>query len=370
MLATRLIRHGYARVGRSFRERVFRHVGLDFTTPAFVQCVLTEKCNYRCQYCSHWRQESYSEEMSAAEWKNAILGLKELINPLLIDFTGGEPTIYPHFLELVDFCSSEGVDWVITTNGSALTKNNFVQKLVAASPLKVDISVDSASGEIHDAARGVPGSLARIEQGIKMLVSERDSSEQNFAIRLKVTIHRLNASNLVPIIRWSEMVGATSVDFNAVAGLWRTEDIEKLSIQDPQDVTLLENEVEELIRLKSRGAPIESGEDALRGIVARFAGTLEFGSAKCRDPLRNFIINPRGDVRGCSCSPPLGNIRQQPAKLIWRSEVARRARQKSLGCSLKAAMTKGTNSCTAHRTIMDDVRRAALLLGLKPRGGQ
>jgi MoaA/NifB/PqqE/SkfB family radical SAM enzyme len=367
VLANRLVRHGFARVGRSLRERIFHHAGWDFTTPAFVQCVLTERCNYKCQYCSHWRMETYSEEMSAGDWESAILSLKQLINPLLIDFSGGEPTIYPHFLELVEFCRSESVDWIITTNGSTLSKNRFVQRLVAAQPLKVDISVDSASEDIHDSARGVPGSLARIEQGIRMLVSERDRSGQNFAIRIKVTVHRLNASKLVPIVCWSEGVGATSVDFNAVGGLWRKEDIERLSIQDSHDLAVLQDQVEELVKLRSKGAPIETGVDALRGIVAQFSGAVEFGNARCRDPLRNFVISPRGDVRGCGCSAPVGNIRQQPAELIWRSEAARQARRKSLGCSLKVAVAKGTNSCTAHRTIVDDVRRAMLLLGLKSR---
>jgi MoaA/NifB/PqqE/SkfB family radical SAM enzyme len=360
VLAARLVRHGYARVERSVRERGFRHTGLDFTKPAFVQCVLTERCNYKCQYCTHWRMDSYSEEMSVAEWKNAILGLKDLINPLLIDFIGGEATIYPNFLELVEFCRSEAIDWVITTNGSALTKNKFVQRLVAAQPLKIDVSVDSASEDIHDDARGVPGSLRRIEQGIKMLVSERDKSGQTFPVRIKVTVHQLNAGRLIPIVRWSQDVGATSVDFNPVR-LWRKEEIDRLSIQSANDLGMLQKEVEELIRLKSEGAPIETGVEALRSMVARFSGMLEFGNASCRDPLRNFVINPRGDVRVCACSPTIGNVRQHPAKAIWASPAARKVRLTSLGCSVKVA----TESCTTHRTIIDDVRRAMLLLGLK-----
>ncbi len=124
---------------------------------------------------------------------------------------------------------------------------------------------------------------------------------------------------------------------------------------------MLQKEVEKLISLKSEGAPIETGVDALRSMVARFSGTLEFGKASCRDPLRNFVINPRGDVTVCGCSPSIGNIRQHAAKAIWSGEAARKARLTSLGCSVKVA----TESCTTHRTIIDDVRRAMLLLGLR-----
>jgi MoaA/NifB/PqqE/SkfB family radical SAM enzyme len=314
----------------------------------------------------HWRMNTYPEEMSGADWMNAIQSLRDYINPLLIDFSGGEPTIYPQFLELVEFCRSKNVDWIITTNGSSLSKIGFVKRLVAAQPLKIDISVDGASRDIHDNARGVPGSLARIEQGLKTLVVERDSSGRRFPIRIKVTVHRLNAAKLTPIVRWAESLGATSIDFNP-ARLWRKEEISTLSIQDKHQLDTLQSEVDELIKLKSEGAPIETGMDALQGLVAHFSGTLEFGKAKCRDPLRNFLVSPSGDVKVCGCSQPIGNIRHQSAKAIWRSETAKQTRLASLGCSLKIAVSKGTTSCTAHRTLLDDVRRAMMLLGPKSR---
>ena len=103
MLASRLLRHGLARAEKSLRERIFRHIGWDLTRPALVQCVLTERCNYKCQYCSHWRMEKYSDEMLLAEWQAAIASLKEFAHPLVIVFTGGETKIYPNFLEVVEF---------------------------------------------------------------------------------------------------------------------------------------------------------------------------------------------------------------------------------------------------------------------------
>lgn len=370
MLAGQLARHGFARVERSLRERIFRHAGLDLTRPAFVQCVLTERCNYKCQYCSHWRMERYPDEMSLAEWQRAIGSLKSLANPLVIDFTGGEPTIYPQFLEVVEFCRSQRVDWIITTNGSTLARSRFVQRIVAAEPLKIDVSVDSSSGDVHDDARGVPGSLARIEQGLRMLISERDRTGRKFAVRIKVTVHRLNAGKLAPIVEWSESVGATSVDFNPVKGLWRPEQVERLAIREASDLDTLQRDVQELIRLKGEGRAIETSAESLLGMLAHFSGAVEFGAAPCRDPVRNFIVNPNGDVRGCGCLPSIGNVREQPAELIWKGKAARRARLKSLGCSLQVAVAKGASTCMAHKTFKDDVRRAVLLLGFKSKRGR
>ncbi|WP_298884392.1 radical SAM protein [uncultured Bradyrhizobium sp.] len=103
MQPSRLVAHAIARLERSAREKVFRHIGWDIVRPAYVQFVLTERCNYKCEYCSHWRMEQYADEISLADWKAAIADLKKLANPLAIDFTGGEPTIYPEFSKSSNF---------------------------------------------------------------------------------------------------------------------------------------------------------------------------------------------------------------------------------------------------------------------------
>jgi MoaA/NifB/PqqE/SkfB family radical SAM enzyme len=365
MRFSRLAIHAIARVERGARERMFRHTGLDLARPTYVQFVLTERCNYKCGYCSHWRLDKYSEEMSLADWKTAIVSLKKLINPLAIDFTGGEPTIYPEFLEIVEFCRTHGADWFMTTNGSALTRNRFVQRLVAAEPVKIDVSVDSSSENIHDLARGVPGSLRRIEYGVRMLVSERDRTGLTFPVRIKVTVHKLNADKLASIVDWVKKTGATAIDFNPVGGLWRKEDKERLAIRVPHDIEVLQAQVQKLIQLKSQGHPIETSTESLLRMIEHFSGTLTYGAAPCRDPVRNFIVNPRGDVKGCGCSSAVGNVRDQTANQIWYGEAAKAARLKSLACSLQVAVSNGTNSCMAHKSVRDDVRRAMLLMGFR-----
>lgn len=365
MRISRLARHGLARVDRSIRERLFRRFGWDVVLPTFVQCVLTERCNYKCEYCSHWRLDKYSEEMSLPEWRVAIAGLKKLTGSLVIDFMGGEPTIYPDFLDLVEYCQAIDVDWFMTTNGSTLSKSRFVERIVAARPLKIDVSVDSSSSEVHDLARGVPGSFQRIEKGLRALIAERNRTGARFAVRIKVTVHKLNAGQLASVVTWAESIGATAVDFNPVGGLWREGQVELLSVRSTKDFDLLNREVQELVRMKSQGVPIETSTIGLLGMSDKFAGNLKFGAAPCRDPVRNFIVSPCGDVKGCGCSPSFGNLRKSTARDIWSSEIAKSARLKSLGCSLQVAMSSGNSSCMARKTIWDDIRRAMILLGVR-----
>ncbi len=361
MLITRLAKQGYSRARASLSERVFRKTGLDLTRPAFIQCVLTERCNYKCLYCFHWRQDSYTDEMSPADWKRAILSIHDFARPILLDFTGGEPFVYPDFIELVEFCHARGIDWCCTTNGSALANQKYVRRIVAAKPLKIDVSVDSASGEIHDKARGIDGSLARIEKGLRLLVSEQAKARQHFPIRIKVTVHRYNAGKLKDLVRWSKLHGATSIDFNR-ARLWRESDKRELYVAGSEDLKKLHDQLEKLILLKANGEPIETGEAELRSIEDGFAGTLEYASAHCRSAIRDFVIKPNGDVRVCPCTAPVGNLKRNTAREIWWSDAAKSARRRSLDCSLQLAVAKGKASCTAHRTILKDLPRAFLLL--------
>jgi len=60
----------------------------------------------------------------------------------------------------------------VTTNGSCLTER-VVNKVVAAKPFNVNISVDGHISEIHDYARGINGSLEKITKHLKILLAER-----------------------------------------------------------------------------------------------------------------------------------------------------------------------------------------------------
>ena len=357
----RLGRQSYARIRTSFYERFLRWTGWDFTRPVFFRCALTERCNYKCQYCSHWRQESYSNEMSLNEWKKAILSLKYFSSPLLLQFTGGEPFVWPHFVELVEFCHSIGVDWSFITNGSAFSSERTVRRIVAARPLKIDISVDGSTGDIHDRARGMDGSLARIERGIRLLVSERDRTGQRFAIRIKPTVHRLNVDNLRDIVDWSKKHGATSVDFSPVV-LWRQEEIDNLRI-GPEQIGMLRSQLREIVELKTNGQPIETSVERLKDIEAHFSGAeRQYGLGECRAALRDFWIDPKGDVRGCACFETIGNIRKQTAKAIWKSKGAKKNRLDFLNCRVSSPAMP----CTATRTIRADVRRGLMLFWRRP----
>ncbi|KAI9763322.1 MAG: hypothetical protein M1840_000587 [Geoglossum simile] len=86
--------------------------------PVLVNYHFTRKCNYECDFCFHTAKTSHVESLDAA--KKGLRLLKDA-GMRKINFSGGEPLLYPKLLgQLVMFCKDElHVESVsIVTNGS------------------------------------------------------------------------------------------------------------------------------------------------------------------------------------------------------------------------------------------------------------
>ena len=87
-------------------------------TPLSINLDLTTACNYRCDHCIDWdilnSGVKYDEEQLRASLKElADKGMKSVI---LIG--GGEPTVYPRFVEIVQYLKRLNQQVAIVSNGS------------------------------------------------------------------------------------------------------------------------------------------------------------------------------------------------------------------------------------------------------------
>ena len=347
----------------SISEMLYLKTGYDITKPHPIQGihgVVNERCNYKCRYCNFWRQKEYVEEMTIEQWQAALLSLKEFIGFFSIQFVGGEPFIKKGFLDLLEFCYKQDINWGAITNGSAFN-HQTVKKVVAARPLNIDISVDGSTAEIHDYVRGIPGSLDKITQGIGFLREERERLGLKFPIRIQPTVHLLNFRNLPRLVDWSQQVGATSINFHAVAP-WTNEVDTELWIRDEADISALRETVETLIAMKKNGMPIETSYEKLRSFGDHFLGKIvRHGVSPCHVGMRDYHIKPNGDVSMCWFYPSIGNVKTHSARDIWYGDKAKQLRAQTLTCR-KFGTVSCANSCLAHRTFMQQVKRGLLLI--------
>ena len=161
MKLANLAKLGIKHVRNDFLEALYLNTKLDYTKPIVIYGIVNERCNYKCRYCEFWRMKEYQDELTIQEWKDALLSLKDYIGNYHIEFSGGEPFIKKGIIDLFEFCHEQGLKWGVTTNGSGLT-DSIIKRVVAAEPFNVNISIDGHIAEIHDYARGIPGSFERI----------------------------------------------------------------------------------------------------------------------------------------------------------------------------------------------------------------
>src|SRR5262245_9337023 len=96
--------------------------------PLMVTLELTDKCNFRCQYCDlpHMNRK----EMTTADWHRAIDELADA-GMMRVSIMGGEPLLRKDVGELIDHLKARGVNVAMNTNGWYFTqKMDVVSKLV------------------------------------------------------------------------------------------------------------------------------------------------------------------------------------------------------------------------------------------------
>ncbi len=340
-------------------EQLYLRTGIDATRPTVVYGIVNERCNYRCRYCEYWRLKEYGEEMTVAQWCEALGSLRQFVGTYHVEFSGGEPFRKKGFLDIVEFCHDAGIRWGVTTNGSAFSER-IVRRTVSADPFNVNISIDGHRPELHDYVRGVPGSLERIVGSIERLRRERAAQGRDFPIIIKPTVHAKNFRELPDLVRWAERLGVTAVNFQPV-DRWTQETYDELWIERDQHADL-EKVVTRLIAMKRRGAPILNTELVMGLWVNHFREEQAPAEAlPCRVGMRNYFIRPNGDVELCWFYPPIGNVKKQSAREIWRGQLARQRRKETVECTKLCLFT-----CLSQKTLWDKAKMVFTLL----RGGR
>ena len=264
-------------------------------------------------------------------------------------------------VDILHFCHQHGIRSGVTSNGSAFTHKN-VERIVAAHPFNVNISCDAPSKAVHDEFRGFPGSFDKLLRGINFLLEERDKQNISFPIMIKTTISSMNFRLLPEIIEWGKKLGVDAINFQPL-DRWTPETYDKLWINQ-ESWAELAAVIEELVRMKSQGAPILNTEDSLRLVVSHYREEKvpPEKATTCRVGLRNYFIRSNGEVELCYFYPTVGNVKDQGARKIWYGSEAKKIRQQTTQCS-KLCLT----TCLSNKGLGDKFKQAVKLLDFRKR---
>jgi radical SAM protein len=105
-------------------------------------------------------------------------------------FTGGDPMKRKDVFELIRYAADKGVQVALTPSATPLLTREAIFKLKEAGLVRLGISLDGSTPEIHDNFRGLPGAWARTIQAIEW------ANEAGIPIQVHTTISRHNAQDL------------------------------------------------------------------------------------------------------------------------------------------------------------------------------
>jgi cyclic pyranopterin phosphate synthase len=146
-------------------------------SPRSVRISVTDRCDYACTYCRPSRSEGYAERrLSLDEWRTMLDGLIAA-GVERFRFTGGEPLLVPHLVDLVRHLSDRGVrDLALTTNASRLASS--AKPLRDAGLMRINVSIDSLDpekfsrmtrgGRLSDVLEGIDAAVAAGLEPIKL----------------------------------------------------------------------------------------------------------------------------------------------------------------------------------------------------------
>lgn len=214
-------------------------------SPITVELDLTNKCNHRCKQCSTTllyktigEKIKFDEYFTIQTAKKLILELEEMKVKSLIFTGGGEPLIFPGFIEILEYALPK-LDIGIKTNGSVI-KEQDISSLLKAKWIR--ISLDNANKESFLLTHGIDdfenvcNNIKRICSrkrkctiGIGFLIGKNSSIEEIEQGVMLVKMLGVDYIQLRPFSNWKD----TGSYDSAISKLQKKVNTDKFTLKFP-----------------------------------------------------------------------------------------------------------------------------------------
>ncbi len=175
---------------------------------------ITGRCNLRCAYC-------YNESPRTPpdlEWPVMERLVHELVDLKVFSVcvSGGEPTLHPHYVDILRILHEGRIAVGTITNGWTMTPE--LARSMARFTGAVQVSLDGPTAEIHDRLRGRAGSFYRVVRAIGLL---RDAGAKQLSVSFAST--RLNIDSFPRMVELCAGLGVRSLRTQPLAMVGRAK---------------------------------------------------------------------------------------------------------------------------------------------------
>ncbi len=274
---------------------------------------LTDQCNLCCSHC--WISPGFSREQQDSiplDALKATISEAKALGLQRVKLTGGEPLLYRNLTELLEFLTSEDISIFIETNGLRLDRI-MIESFKSFNVDHISVSLDAASGELHDGIRGVKGSFQRTMQGLKLL------SDSGIDFQIIMTLQRKNSEEIPALIRLSDMLGASSLKINPLQPCGRAME----SFKQNNNLTL--DELIRLHRMVQEGWPYQDNLEVYFDLPMAFLSVDEILRVQGQCWILNILgILANGDFSICGIGQTvdelrMGNLYHDSICDVWKN---------------------------------------------------
>lgn len=179
-------------------------VGSALPEPYEAILLISERCNLQCQYCFRGGGHNI-RDMSTDDWIKIIndMGSIKIIRCMV---SGGEPTLHPGIVSIIEALLKNDIFPYLATNGTLLTPQ-MVNDLKHVGLKYTQVSLDTVKDDLFSRITGV-NDLESVKEGIKRLV------KTGIATGVKAVITKYNAPDILNLIDFCHHVGINRLTFD------------------------------------------------------------------------------------------------------------------------------------------------------------
>ncbi|MDD5657338.1 MAG: radical SAM protein [Elusimicrobia bacterium] len=263
------------------------------------QLDITNSCNLRCAHCYH-RDHSNDGGLDLAGWRTVLDQYGRLADKLCLEpwfvICGGEPTISPLFLPILDEIEARwpGVRITVLTNGTRLSAE--LAMALRRFNVGFQVSLDGPDAARHDLVRG-PGSFERALTGLRNLQAA------GLNATFQATLSRRSSAWIADFFETADNCGASQMNFTRFILQGNGSKLQEGDVDRPLSGPELRNAYREILRCSKSSGVSTSTDLPLMSLVDPSLG------AHGKAGFQGVIIDHKGNLKVSSRSEyVLGNI--------------------------------------------------------------
>lgn len=283
--------------------------------PRLIFWELTKQCNLKCLHCrANASDKPDPGELNTQDIFKVMQEISGWCSPIIV-LSGGEPLLRKDIFEII----KKGVELnlkIVVATEATIVDDKMASDLKKSGVLKVSVSIDGSSPEIHDEFRGMKGSFEKAVSGIKHLLSS------GMPVQINTSVTKKNIHDLKNILGFVKNLGVQSVHIFLLVPTGRGKELEEEEISPMQYEEVLEWFAEEAknsdMDLKATCAPHFYRIAFQKGTRETREKFLKTRTRGCLAGIGVCFISAFGEVYPCGYLPvSSGNVKRDGIRKIW-----------------------------------------------------